>query len=145
VSSKCSVVPDLLSAGGERLAPLQLLEVEGQRQHQVAEVLAGEGEGVVGRRRHLGRWGSYGRGRSRGLRWGGTGGWGQGGGERGQGGGERGQGGGERRQGGVEQGQGGGEQGQGGGEGGQQRVCGALGRGPASGDGLEAHGAEAGL
>lgn len=44
VSSKCSLVaPDL------GLADLQLLEVKGQRQQQVAEVLTGEGEGVVGR------------------------------------------------------------------------------------------------
>lgn len=43
------VVPDLLG-----LAALQLLQVEGQWQQQVAEVLTGEGEGVVGH--GLGRW-----------------------------------------------------------------------------------------
>lgn len=37
------VVPDLLG-----LAALQLLQVEGQRQQQVTQVLAREGEGVVG-------------------------------------------------------------------------------------------------
>ncbi|KAI9545753.1 hypothetical protein NQZ68_033885 [Dissostichus eleginoides] len=41
--SERPVFPDLL-----RLAALQLLQVEGQRQQQVAQVLAGEGEGVVG-------------------------------------------------------------------------------------------------
>lgn len=38
------VVPDLLG-----LVALQLLQVEGQRQEEVAQVLAGEGESVVGR------------------------------------------------------------------------------------------------
>lgn len=38
------VVPDLLG-----LAALQLLQVEGQRQQQVTQMLTGEGEGVVGR------------------------------------------------------------------------------------------------
>lgn len=49
------VAPDL------GLADLQLLEVQGQRQQQVAEVLTGEGEGVVGsglRRRRVQRRGT---------------------------------------------------------------------------------------
>lgn len=41
--SERPVSPDLL-----HLAALQLLQVEGQRQQQVAQVLAGEGEGVMG-------------------------------------------------------------------------------------------------
>lgn len=43
VQLELPVVPDLLG-----LAALQLLQVEGQRQQQVAQVLTGEGEGVVG-------------------------------------------------------------------------------------------------
>lgn len=52
---KHPVVPDFLGLGA-----LQLLQVEGQWQQQVAKVLTGEGEGIVGC--GLCRWGGERRG-----------------------------------------------------------------------------------